>query len=243
MKVLTHITRRLTVLIDGDALYRYTTEARLSAPCDVCKQPSQRPQAGFCIPGKGKVMSSSCYGRVQDHSRNSGLAFCLLLALADWAHDDGYGRCPPVATLAHAIRVTDYQAAKLLIVLQRSRELTWDEDRGYYQINVHDPHARQRTQPARPLRKPTEPGYVYLVEGRDCYKIGMSTNVPSRVSAFGLQLPFRTKLIHSIPTSDMKWAESYLHHTFAHCRLNGEWFNLTSDDVAWICALVELEPE
>ncbi len=94
----------------------------------------------------------------------------------------------------------------------------------------------------RQITKNARPGYIYLVEGRDCYKIGKSKDAPKRTRTFGLLLPFQTRLIHTIPTSDMAWAEAYLHQTFADVRLNGEWFELGYDDVSWICELTELEP-
>lgn len=86
------------------------------------------------------------------------------------------------------------------------------------------------------------PGYVYLVGGNNVYKIGKAKDVPSRLRSF-LQLPFKTRLIHAIPTSDMVWAENYLHRAFAHCRLNGEWFDLAPHDVDWICGLTALNPD
>lgn len=86
------------------------------------------------------------------------------------------------------------------------------------------------------------PGYIYLVGGDNVYKIGKSKDVPSRLRSF-LQLPFRTRLIHAIPTSDMVWAENYLHRAFAHCRLNGEWFDPAPQDVDWICGLTTLNPD
>lgn len=88
----------------------------------------------------------------------------------------------------------------------------------------------------------TRPGYVYLVGGNNVYKIGKAKDVPSRLRSF-LQLPFKTRLIHAIPTSDMVWAENYLHRAFAHCRLNGEWFNLALHEVDWICDLTSLNPD
>lgn len=101
----------------------------------------------------------------------------------------------------------------------------------------------RRERPSTRRSRRDRSGYIYLVEGPNCYKIGKSVDVPSRTRSFGLQLPFPTTLIHSIPTSDMVWAEASMHRTFAHCRMNGEWFDLSPDEVAWICDLDSLDPD
>ena len=88
---------------------------------------------------------------------------------------------------------------------------------------------------------PDRPGYVYLVKSGDgYYKIGRSKNVKVRMRDFGLQLPFPFEVIHTIPAKDMYRSEDNLHKRFAHCRLNGEWFSLTKEDVAAISSIEEL---
>lgn len=86
-------------------------------------------------------------------------------------------------------------------------------------------------------------GYIYLIEGQDCYKIGKSRDVPTRAGAFTLQLPFPVRLAHTIPTTDMVWAETSLHQAYAHCRMNGEWFRLAPGEVEQIHAIQSLNPE
>lgn len=84
-------------------------------------------------------------------------------------------------------------------------------------------------------------GYVYLVKSYDeFFKIGQA--IDPRQRAKGFQLPYKPKLIHTIPVSDMDWAERYLHRKFAHKRVDGEWFCLNSQDVAYIKSLTGLEP-
>jgi len=112
-------------------------------------------------------------------------------------------------------------------------------DRALAIIADYEARLARRT-PKHPPRDRS--GYIYLVEGQNCYKIGKSIDVPTRTRSFGLQLPFPTKLIHSMPTDDMVWAEAYMHRTFAHCRMNGEWFDLSPDEVAWICDIESLNP-
>lgn len=86
-------------------------------------------------------------------------------------------------------------------------------------------------------------GYIYLLASEHGYKIGKSKDAPSRTKALGTKLPFPANLIHTIQTSDMAWAEEHLHIMFAHCRLHGEWFDLTTDEVGRICMLDTIDPE
>lgn len=102
------------------------------------------------------------------------------------------------------------------------------------------PHRRPRN--IRQGRHPQQ-GYIYLLYSEYGYKIGKSKDIPTRMRTFGLQLPFPTELIHTIQTNDMAWAEEYLHAAFAHGRINGEWFNLSADEVARICKTDTLNPE
>lgn len=46
-----------------------------------------------------------------------------------------------------------------------------------------------------------------------------------------LQLPFEVKLIHAISTNDIDESEKYWHSKFNSKRLNGEWFELSQEDV------------
>jgi hypothetical protein len=67
---------------------------------------------------------------VWQHSRNKGAPLLLLLALADFANDDGV--CwPSMATLARKVRVTTTRAIQQLIVkLRASGELIQEKDAG-----------------------------------------------------------------------------------------------------------------
>jgi hypothetical protein len=119
----------------------------------------------------------------------------------------------------------------LQIALEQSAPIMLEK-----QQKLYDAELEPRTE------RYARPGYIYLVGGNNVYKIGKTKDIPSRLRSF-LQLPFRTRLIHAIPTSDMVWAENYLHRVFAHCRLNGEWFDLAPADVDWICGLTALNPD
>jgi hypothetical protein len=78
------------------------------------------------------------------------------------------------------------------------------------------------------------PGYVYLIQadlpGKP-YKIGKSVNVPDRLKTFEIKLPFDFKLIHTIKCKNYHYAESVLHKHYARHRVDGEWFQLSDDNV------------
>jgi hypothetical protein len=82
-------------------------------------------------------------------------------------------------------------------------------------------------------------GYVYLIASEYGYKIGKSKTPDSRKKAIKVAMPFTTNRICLIKTTDMHQLEIDLHEQFATKRLNGEWFNLTPDDVAYIQSLSE----
>lgn len=83
--------------------------------------------------------------------------------------------------------------------------------------------------------KSEKPGYVYLLKSEaGHYKIGRSVNPESRHKTFGIQLPFRVSYECLIKTENMKRLEAELHEKFAHKRLDGEWFDLSTEDIEYI---------
>jgi hypothetical protein len=75
-------------------------------------------------------------------------------------------------------------------------------------------------------------GYVYLLQSARLYKIGFSKAALSRASVVSNLSPEGGEIIHLIRTDDMRGIEAYWHRRFAGKRGNGEWFALTSADVA-----------
>jgi hypothetical protein len=83
-----------------------------------------------------------------------------------------------------------------------------------------------------------KPGFVYLVRAESGhYKIGRTRDPQNRIKTFSVQLPFRVEFEHVIKSDDMCALEEQLHERYANKRLDGEWFNLSADDVDYIKSL------
>jgi len=75
-------------------------------------------------------------------------------------------------------------------------------------------------------------GVIYLLQSGKFYKVGRSNALGRRQYELAIQLPERATLVHSISTDDPAGIESYWHRRFDDRRRNGEWFELTADDVS-----------
>lgn len=79
-------------------------------------------------------------------------------------------------------------------------------------------------------------GVVYILQEdySNRYKIGKTTNIGRRLDDFVVSLPFKIKLVHVIENDNIDLLETYLHRYFRKKRVNGEWFELTDEDILWI---------
>mgnify|MGYP001163415538 CR=1 FL=1 len=85
-----------------------------------------------------------------------------------------------------------------------------------------------------PSRKPSQSndGHVYLFKSGKFYKIGFSVHAGARERQLSIQLPEAVSRVHVIVTDDPPGIEAYWHKRFAERRKNGEWFDLTREEVA-----------
>jgi Meiotically up-regulated gene 113 len=74
-------------------------------------------------------------------------------------------------------------------------------------------------------------GFVYLSKSGRYYKIGRSNSAGRREYEVALQMPEKYVTIHAIRTDDPVGIEAYWHKRFEDRRKNGEWFDLSSQDV------------
>ena len=75
-------------------------------------------------------------------------------------------------------------------------------------------------------------GFVYLMKSGRYYKIGKTNSVGRREREITLQMPESLKAIHEIKTDDPTGIEAYWHNRFDAKRKNGEWFDLSREDVS-----------
>lgn len=99
---------------------------------------------------------------------------------------------------------------------------------------------KEQIKPVAKARKQTaaKAGFVYLIQSiSGAYKIGRTVNPNNRMATFTVKLPFEVEYVCVIQCEDMYSLERQLHTQFANKRVNGEWFNLSPEDVEYIKGL------
>lgn len=77
-------------------------------------------------------------------------------------------------------------------------------------------------------------GYVYLIKCGPRYKIGITKDMARRMDQLRGQSPYPLEVIHSARGHNNAGKEATLHRQYGDLRVHGEWFELTSDQVAEI---------
>lgn len=92
----------------------------------------------------------------------------------------------------------------------------------------------ERLNPIEVIGEPTfgpRAGVVYVLKSAYGYKVGRTRNVPARMRAFGVHLPFLYTVLLCSWFDDCHEAERRYHVRYADKRINGEWFDLNEADI------------
>ena len=143
--------------------------------------------------------------------------------------------------------VTSGQLRELIVVASEVFELLTDEDLEQFNLNQrerrfmdwveqnsgqpYEDHVAGRRPRKMPRVREPQSGFVYVVEGGGYHKIGKAKDIRNRTAWFELKLPFEVDLVHLIESEDYSETEKELHLAFANKRVNGEWFDLSEEDL------------
>ena len=75
--------------------------------------------------------------------------------------------------------------------------------------------------------------YVYLISDYNSYsyKIGISNNPEKRLKSLQTGNEKNLKIIHKILCENYSDVERALHNKYSFSKINGEWFELTQEDI------------
>lgn len=80
-------------------------------------------------------------------------------------------------------------------------------------------------------------GFVYVIASDFGFKIGVTKSFTSRTKTFNVKLPFDWNYILLFSSTIYKKIEKELHVFFKSKHINGEWFNLSENDLNGIMRL------
>jgi hypothetical protein len=100
------------------------------------------PQSSFhrvwAFFSKDGTMSIKAMTLVWEHSNQSGSSLLMLLAIADYAKDDGTGAWPAIETLARKTRMKRRNAIYVIQKLEKAGELRVHRDDPEHKSNIYD---------------------------------------------------------------------------------------------------------
>ena len=82
----------------------------------------------------------------------------------------------------------------------------------------------------KPEPKPVR-GWVYLLRCGNCYKIGKTKNLKTRLKKYVVENPYEIELVHKKEVNDYTKAETILHETVSEFNFRGEWYDLDRENV------------
>lgn len=87
-------------------------------------------------------------------------------------------------------------------------------------------------------------GHIYIFRCGIYYKIGCTNqSVQHRLKAAQHGNPYEITIVHAATSDDIYRAEKFLHLKFGAKRIRNEWFELSSDDVAWLLRIANISSE
>lgn len=101
-------------------------------------------------------------------------------------------------------------------------------------VSKRDSISPERLNPMEVIGEPTigpKAGVVYVLKSAYGYKVGRTSKVPNRMRSFGVHLPFAYCILMCVWFEDCHVAEARYHERFAEKKINGEWFDLSSNDL------------
>lgn len=92
-------------------------------------------------------------------------------------------------------------------------------------------------------KKKAQQVYIIQMVGdgleRKLYKIGISHTPEKRLQSLNTSSPFKLKMVHKFVATSAEEAEAKLHEKYDKYRMNGEWFHLSSKDIAELKKITE----
>lgn len=81
-------------------------------------------------------------------------------------------------------------------------------------------------------RRDNKPGFVYLIQCHDFVKVGMATDVKTRLLALQTGNPYELKLLGSWAVSEMAKSEIRLQNHWKRYEIRGEWYRVPFGELA-----------
>ena len=107
-------------------------------------------------------------------------------------------------------------------------------DDNFLKIRVDDSYILRRNVDPDTASLIPQQGFVYVLFDGELWKIGKALDISRRKKQIERQLGKDLELLHSIESTDYTRSEAEMHRRYKHCRVKGEWFALSSDELAEI---------